>query len=591
MLTELKKYMAEIIGSILHETITTRSIAVNRTPLLKQGDFAFPMFSHATKSFISPVELAKKVAEKVQISKNCSFIQFGGRVLAQGPYVNVFLDRATTSSSVIDRCLSLGEKYGSSNILDNQHIMIEFSAPNTNKPLHLGHLRNDALGESLSRILVKAGAIVQKVNLVNDRGIHICKSMLAYKKFGNGNTPERTKIKSDHFVGLYYVRYAQWEKEWMNTDSSAFKKEESPEQQAQNMLRKWEAGDEEVIALWKKMNKWAIDGIFQSYNETGIIFDKVYYESETYMLGKDIILQGVKDGVFFQEENGTIFVSSKELGTDKKVLLRADGTSVYITQDIGTAKMRYTEWAFDRMIYIVAHEQNYHFQVLFHTLSKLQFKPALENRMCHLGYGMVHLPDGRMKSREGTVVDADNLLHELSSSIKTGIIKRNRESEMTDLDEVSRNVALGAIHYYLLGVNPKKDITFNPQTSIQFNGNTGPYLQYTCARINSMLEKHSFPNIDTMWNETISDEEWKIIMLIDKFDAIIEQSSEKYDPSVLANYLYELCSNFSTFYQNMPIATANTEILQLARMKISKAVLQVLKNGLYLLNIPYIEKM
>lgn len=582
-----KSRIAQAINKVYEQSISDDTIVLNKTPDLSKGDFAFPMFPYAKLCMASPADIAKLV--KTELDRE--FSSSGNRIENMGPYVNVFMDRKEATAYMISQVEKDREHFAKSNMYQGKRIMIEFSAPNTNKPLHLGHLRNDALGEGLSRIFRYMGAEVCKINLINDRGIHICKSMLAYQKFSNGETPESSGIKSDHFVGKYYVKYAQWEKEWIEEHGDNADNPESPMAQAQDMLVKWEHDDAETIALWKKMNDWAISGMKRTYQSTHISFDKIDFESKTYKLGKQNVLKGMEDGIFYKDESGAIWIDLEEVNLDKKVLLRGDGTSVYITQDIGTAISRYEQWPFDQIIYVVAHEQNYHFQVLFHVLSKLQFKPAQEQAMYHLGYGMVHLPDGKMKSREGTVVDADNLIQDIANLVQGEIKARGRDEELENIAQVSHDISLGAIHYYLLSVNPKKDVTFNPETSIQFQGNTGPYLQYTCARISSMLDKFACPSGEPRWNETTSDEEWKLILLMDQFSTSVVQAAEKHDPSYIASFLFEIASAFSSFYQNMPIATAEDDGVKIARIRISRAVLEVMKIGMDLLNIPYIKKM
>lgn len=572
-------------------------ITPNIPPDMKNGDIAYPMFfaakylaeqSSKTSPKVSPAQLAAAAAPLVS-SVEIDGVLLAARAQAAGPYVNVFLSRANAMEHITKSVLSLEESCGKSGMLSGKRIMIEFSAPNTNKPLHLGHLRNDAIGESMSRLFAWCGAQVRRVNLINDRGIHICKSMLAYEKFGAGDTPEKSNMKSDAFVGKYYVRFAQWEKE-----------DETAAAQAQEMLIKWEQGDEKVRALWNLMNEWALRGIFETYEKTGISFDEIYKESETYEKGKEVIEDGLARGIFFKDEAGAICADLAELNLDKKVLLRADGTSVYITQDVGTAIARYDDWKFDRMVYVVAHEQNYHFTVLFHVLQKIGFAPAREGAMHHLGYGMVHLPSGRMKSREGTVVDADGLLDDVAALVLEEMKSREREKELADAKATAYDVALGAVHYFLLGVSAKKDVVFHPEKSIAFQGNTGPYLQYTCARIATMLQKFSASasasaaNADSAapdWNSCESDLEWALAYKLAGFQNAVEQAAEKHDPSVLAAYAYECACAFSAFYQSMPIATCAEAPVQAARLALTRAAFLVLRTALRLLVIPVIDKM
>lgn len=462
--------------------------------------------------------------------------------------------------------------------------MVEFSCPNTNKPLHLGHLRNNALGESVSRLLKANGAVVLKVNLINDRGIHICKSMLAYRLEGAGQTPEQAGKKSDHYVGDWYVRYARL----AETDPGM-------EDQAQELLRRWEAGDPDVRQLWTLMNEWAISGIEQTYRRTGIHFDRVYKESDTYLLGKKYVLEGLERGVFYRRADGAVMArlpwkeNPQAPGNAEKVLLRADGTSIYLTQDIGTAVQRYQDWPFDRLIYVVANEQDYHFKVLFEVLRQLGH--AWADNLYHLSYGMVNLPEGRMKSREGTVVDADDLLDELASEALQEIRLKEREEELDDPNRTAEGIALGALNYFLLQVSPSKDMVFNPKESLNFNGNTGPYLQYTGARLNALLRK-ARPYLDDTpdWNSLGKDQEWALLREIDRYPEVVVQAARRYDPSELANYLYGLAQTFSRFYHDCPVLN-EAGGLRAARLRLCQATVQVLQNGMELLNIPFLTKM
>lgn len=547
------------------------ALAVETPPDVTKGDIAFPMFPFARILRAAPAAIASTVAETLAAGEGA------GRVEAVGPYVNVFLNRGSVGAEIVNAALQAGSDYGRSDRLAGSRIMIEFSCPNTNKPLHLGHLRNDAIGESVSRILVAAGADVRKVNLINDRGIHICKSMLAYRRFGDGATPESQGIKSDHFVGDYYVQYARWEKE----DTSA-------EEQAREMLTQWEAGDPEVHELWKRMNGWAIDGIRETYDRTGISFDDTYYESKTYSLGRERILAGLENGVFYRDEKGTTWIDLTDIGLDRKVVLRSDGTSLYLTQDIGTAIRRHEDWPFHRLIYVVASEQRYHFQVLFEVLKRLGLTWA-EN-LYHLAYGMVNLPEGKMKSREGTVVDADDLIDELAGMARREIIEKGRDADLDDVDDTAEKVALAALHYYLLRTGPVKDMVFDPAESLSFNGDTGPYLQYVGARISSMLAKRAIEGLATPVDPE-SDDEWRLMHLIAGYPDQVAAAAEGYNPSLLAGYLYEIAKTFSRFYHDHPIAVAEDPVVRNNRLALAGAIMNVMKNGLGLLNIPFVAKM
>lgn len=580
-MNNLKDKYKSLINSCLVQLAKEKDLAsedkynifIEKPPKADLGDYAFPMFSFAKAFRISPVEIAKRMAEIINEG------EFDCSAIATGPYVNIKIDSANVAEDVITKVLSKKD-YGSNSTLADQKIMLEFSCPNTNKPLHLGHLRNDCIGESLSRVLKANGADVLKVNLINDRGIHICKSMLAYQKFGNGTTPESEGIKGDHFVGKYYVKFSEWAK----TDETA-------EQQARDMLVAWENGNPEVYALWEKMNKWTVDGIKETYLKTGISFDKYYYESITYDFGRKEVLKGLDDGHFYKTEDGTVWVDLEDIGLDKKVLLRGDGTSLYLTQDIGTAIARQDDWPFHRLIYVVASEQEYHFKVLFNVLERLGYNWA--KNLYHLSYGMVNLPDGRMKSREGTVVDADDLFENLANLAREEIIVKGREDEIKDLDFTSSAIALAALNFYLLNVNPTKDMIFNPQESIAFNGATGPYIQYVGARINSLLNKFDGKDekINLKPSVLSSDIERALIIMLDEYPEYVEEAGRLMDSSIIANYLYDLCKNFSRFYHDIPILANEDKAEVFTRIQIAKSILQVIEHGCGLLNIPILEKM
>lgn len=552
-------------------------------PSAELGDIAFAMFPYAKVLRTSPAQIATRVA--TALSGPQTGASGAERVVATGPYVNVFLDRPSYTAGVIAAVAEREVEYGANDARHDERIVIEYSSPNTNKPLHLGHMRNDALGSSVARILDACGATVRQVNLLNDRGVHICKSMLAYQKFGNGATPEQLGVKSDHLVGDFYVRFAQWAQE----DPTA-------EAQAQEMLRKWEAGDPDTVALWETMRDWVVEGIFQTYRATGIEFDQVYAEHETYRSGREQILAGLERGAFYKDADGSVWVDLSEIKLDKKALLRSDGTSLYVTQDVGTALARHDDWPFDTMIYVVASEQEYHFKVLFHVLAKLGI--AWADRCYHLSYGMVNLTEGKMKSREGTVVDADELIEKLSALAAEEIRDKEREEEVGDLTATSHAVAIAALHYYLLQVSPRKEMTFDPKESLSFTGNTGPYLQYMCARIESMMRKAAEAGLKlwdsgepAQWQLLDTDLEWELVRRIGEFPQIVERAGSGYDPSVIAVFVYETAKTFSRYYHDHPIFAATDEALRRARLDLARALLAVLRRGLYLLNIPYLEVM
>ena len=556
--------------------VDAASIVVQNAPNPEMGDLGAPMFAFAKALHMAPPQIAAGVVAKITDKSLGDF-------LAVGPYVNVKLDKSGAAAPILKAIKAQGDSYGSLNSdgkkpLEGRRVMIEFSSPNTNKPLHLGHVRNDALGESVSRILKAAGADVYKVDLINNRGVHICKSMLAYKLFheAKGDTPESLGMKGDHFVGQCYVEFDKYLKGEKDKPETAH-----PEanQMAEDMLIKWEAGDPEVHALWEKMNGWTFDGMMATYKRTGISFDKYYFESETYLKGKDEILKGLDKGVFFKAPDGSV---------------RKDGTSVYITQDIGTAISRHNDWAFNQLVYVVASEQNYHFKILFHILKKLGFDWA--DKLYHLSYGLVNLPSGRMKSREGTVVDADDLIDSLHADALAAIKERGRDSEVGDADEVAEKVALGALHYYMLQATPIKDMLFNPEESLSFNGNTGPYLQYMGARINSILGKAADAGLtqndsDDAVALLTSEDEWALIRLLGDYPSVIAKAAEGLNPSEVAAYVYEVAKAFSKFYQNCPIVNAEDKTLAGARLYLAACTLQVIKNAMKLVLVPYLEKM
>ena len=594
MLSNLKNQWKSFLEEKLKAYLDTEEIiplSMGVPPKSEMGDVAFPMFPYAKAAKKGPQQIVSDL-EKIIGSQHPE-----GRIIPAGPYFNVALDISALSPSILKEVEEKGEAYGKGEALSGKKAMVEFSCPNTNKPLHLGHMRNDSLGESVSALMKSQGADVMKVNLINNRGVHICKSMLAYSLFGNGETPESTGEKGDHFVGRYYVRFAQWEKEAeekKKADPSVVNSPDwvEPDEMAQAMLRKWEAGDKETRDLWEKMNGWTISGLEESYRNMGISFDKYYYESETYKFGKEEILKGLEKGIFQKEEDGSVQVDLAPIGLDKKVLLRKDGTSLYMTQDIGTAIRRHEDWPFDSLTYVVASEQKYHFTVLFYCLGLLGYQWAKE--LHHLSYGMVNLPEGKMKSREGTVVDADDLLEELTSLAKAEIQAKGREDAVDDVDETARKIALGALNYYLLQVSPTKDMVFNPKESISFNGNTGPYLQYTGARISSILRKYGEmedPNVAFVGTLLTGEDEKALLKSVDSFPEVVEKATLSFDPSVVAGYLYDLAKTFSHYYHDNRILNAETPELIKARVMLCRMLKRVMENGFALVGVPFLEAM
>jgi arginyl-tRNA synthetase len=577
------------------QVISPAQLVAEIPPSQEMGDLGFPMFGFAKLLRKGPPQIAQLVAAELPGSTAC------------GPYVNVRLDRGEVAGGILGELLA-DEKTSSGRpgTLKGKRIMVEFSSPNTNKPLHLGHLRNDVLGESISRILSACGAEVRKVCIINDRGIHICKSMLAYKEQGEGRKPESEGVKSDHFVGEWYVRFSKGLKE----ETEALEKEKGLEKKeaeaqaplmrrAQELLRQWEAGESETVALWKQMNSWAVEGMKKTYERTGVTFDKYDYESDNWLLGKDEVFKGLEKGIFYRQADGAVAVDLSAEKLDKKILLRSDGTSIYITQDFGTAINRYQNWPFDQLVYVVGSEQQYHFKVLFVLLDKLGYSWA--KNLYHLSYGMVNLPDGKMKSREGAVVDADDLIDSLREMALEEIRSKEREEAVGDPDAAAEKIALGALHYFLLQVSPSKDMLFDPKESLSFNGNTGPYLQYMGARISSLLRKAAErENINAAaggssekpcYELLNSDAEWDLVKTLGAYNEAVAAAAAGKDPSLLASYLYELARGFSRFYHDCPVLGAGESDLAAARLALCRAVLLVLQDALNLVCIPFLEVM
>lgn len=557
------------------------------------GDLTIVVFPFTRFSKKSPEETGKQLGEylKEHIDEIKDYNIVKG-------FLNIEISSAYWLGALNDSAKDI--KYGYNKENSGHAYMIEYSSPNTNKPLHLGHIRNNLLGWAVSEIQKANGHEVRMVNLVNDRGIHICKSMIAWKKFANGATPESTGAKGDHFVGDYYVRFdKEYKAEIKKLMEGGMEEEEAKKQapilqEAQEMLRKWEAGDKETIDLWRTMNDWVLKGFDETYKLMGIGFDKIYFESETYKKGRDIVLKGLEDGVLYRKESGSIWADLTDDGLDHKLLLRDDGTSVYMTQDIGTAYDRFNEFHIDEMIYVVGNEQNYHFQVLSLICGKLGFDWAQKIR--HLSYGMVELPEGKMKSREGTVVDADDLMAEMintarETSKELGKLEGYSEAEAED---VYRKVALGALKYFILKVDPKKTMMFNPKESIDFNGNTGPFIQYTYARIKSILRKAAENGIMVSEADThldISDKEQNLIKSIANLPAVVKEAGENCSPALLANYAYDLAKEFNQFYHDFSILKEENVTLRNFRLLLAKQCSEAIKNAMGMMGIEMPERM
>lgn len=538
--------------------------------------------------------------------------EIGEWLSANSPYISGFnVVKGFLNLEIAGKCwlellsdINSLPEYGIIRATDNSPlVMIEYSSPNTNKPLHLGHIRNNLLGYSISEILQANGNRVVKTNIVNDRGIHICKSMLAWKKWGNGETPESTGEKGDHLVGKFYVLFDKhYREELKNLQEQGLAKEEAEAKsslmaEAREMLRLWENGDKDTVELWKKMNSWVYAGFDETYKVLGVNFDKIYYESETYLNGKDEVLRGLEEGTFFKKEDNSVWADLTGEGLDQKLLLRGDGTSVYMTQDIGTAKLRYDDYHIDRMVYVVGNEQNYHFQVLAILLDKLGFKFGKD--LVHFSYGMVELPKGmgRMKSREGTVVDADDLVEEMVATARETSDELGKLDNCTEEEagNIARIVGLGALKYFILKVDPKKNMVFNPKESIDFNGNTGPFIQYTYARIQSVLRKAADTGIiisDKIDNSfALTEKEESLIQLIAEFAAIVKQAGDEYSPAIIANYIYELVKEYNQFYHDHSILKEENGAIRNFRLILSLNISRTVQKGMQLLGIEVPDRM
>lgn len=576
--------------------VEAKDIIISNTKKEFEGDFTLVVFPYVRYAKKSPEEIAKELGDF--IIKDSSYIRSFNIIKG---FLNLEISDNYWLNFINKNKQNL--TFGYQPIKEEKPIVIEYSSPNTNKPLHLGHIRNNLLGWSISEILKSNGYAVKKVNLVNDRGIHICKSMIAWEKFSLGESPETSNLKGDHLVGKYYVLFDQEHKRQIKElvekgiDQEIAEKTTPIILEAQEMLKKWEDKDKDVIELWKKMNGWVYDGFDITYKKLGIDFDKIYYESDTYLLGKNIVKDGLENNILYQKEDDSVWCNLKDEGLDEKLLQRADGTSVYMTQDLGTALLRHNDFDSDKLIYVVGNEQNYHFDVLKIVLKKLGFEWS--DKLYHLSYGMVELPEGRMKSREGNVVDADDIIDEMIETAKRQTLEHGKTKDFNDeeLEKLYYTLALGALKYFILKVDPNKNMTFNPKESIDFNGNTGPFIQYTYARIRSIIRKaESDKNIDLSHmrivdNLEISPKEKDIIRILYQFPGIIEQSGLTYSPALIANYIYELAKSFNAFYQEKPILKEeNLETMEM-RIGLSEFVGNVIKTSMNLLGIRVPERM
>lgn len=600
---EISSSVIKAVKELYGADITENMVQLQKTKREFEGSLTLVVFPFLKISRQKPEATAEAIGN--WLVENCEHVErfnvvkgFLNLVLAQQSWIKLL------------NAISADEHYGERKAgADAPLVMIEYSSPNTNKPLHLGHVRNNLLGWSLAQIMEANGNRVVKTNIVNDRGIHICKSMLAWLKWGNGETPETSGKKGDHLIGDYYVAFdkhyreevkeleAKFKAEGM-TDEEAEKKakDEAPLiKEAHDMLVKWEANDPEVRALWEKMNSWVYAGFDETYKALGVGFDKIYYESQTYLKGKAKVEEGLEKGLFFRKDDNSVWADLSDEGLDQKLLLRSDGTSVYMTQDIGTAEMRFNDYPIDKMIYVVGNEQNYHFQVLSILLDRLGFKWGKE--LVHFSYGMVELPNGKMKSREGTVVDADDLIAAMIDDARRTSEELGKFADMSDEEraEVSRMVGMGALKYFILKVDARKNMLFNPEESIDFNGNTGPFIQYTYARIRSILRKAEAQGIAVpeafSGNVNLSVKETELIQKMNEYEAAVHQAGIDYSPSGIANYCYELTKEFNQFYHDFSILGADTDDEKALRLLIAKNVAKTLKNGMRLLGIEMPERM
>ena len=591
------------VKELYGQEVAEKMVQLQKTKKEFEGNLTLVVFPFLKISRKKPDETAREIGE--YIKQNCEAIADFNAV---GGFLNLVIDKKAWLALLNE--MNQNEKFGEKPVTEaSPLVMIEYSSPNTNKPLHLGHVRNNLLGWSLAQIMEANGNRVVKTNIVNDRGIHICKSMLAWQKFGNGETPETSGKKGDHLIGDYYVAFdkhyraevaelkAKYVADGMDEEQAEKKaKEESPLiKEAHEMLVKWEQNDPEVRALWKKMNDWVYAGFDETYKALGVGFDKIYYESNTYLVGKKKVEEGLAKGLFFRKDDNSVWADLTDEGLDQKLLLRSDGTSVYMTQDIGTAEMRFNDFPIDKMIYVVGNEQNYHFQVLSILLDRLGFKWGKE--LVHFSYGMVELPNGKMKSREGTVVDADDLIAAMVADAKQTSEELGKFKDMSEEErnEIARIVGLGALKYFILKVDARKNMLFNPEESIDFNGNTGPFIQYTYARIRSILRKAQAEGInipatlaDTM---PLNEKEIELIQKLNEFGAAVEQAGKDYSPSGIANYCYELTKAFNQFYHDYSILGADTEEEKVVRLVLAQNVGKTLKNGMALLGIEVPERM
>ena len=600
------KLVASVISglkALYSQEVPEKMVQIQKTKKEFEGHLTLVVFPFLKMSRKGPEQTAQEIGEYLKVNEPA---------VAAFNVIKGFLNLTIASATWIDLLneIQADEQYGLVKATETSPlVMIEYSSPNTNKPLHLGHVRNNLLGNALANIVAANGNKVVKTNIVNDRGIHICKSMLAWKKNGNGETPETSGKKGDHLVGDYYVSFdkhykaevkelmTEFAAQGMSEDEAKAKAEAASPlmQEAREMLVKWEAGDPEIRGLWEMMNNWVYAGFDETYRKMGVSFDKIYYESNTYLEGKEKVMEGLEKGFFFKKEDGSVWADLTAEGLDHKLLLRGDGTSVYMTQDIGTAKLRFADYPIDKMIYVVGNEQNYHFQVLSILLDKLGFEWG--KSLVHFSYGMVELPEGKMKSREGTVVDADDLMEEMIATAKETSQELGKLDGLTqeEADDIARIVGLGALKYFILKVDARKNMTFNPKESIDFNGNTGPFIQYTYARIQSVLRKAAESGIvvpgQIPAGIELSEKEEGLIQMVADFAAVVKQAGEDYSPSIIANYTYDLVKEYNQFYHDFSILREENEAVKVFRIALSANVAKVVRLGMSLLGIEVPSRM
>ena len=600
------KLVASVISglkALYSQEVPEKMVQIQKTKKEFEGHLTLVVFPFLKMSRKGPEQTAQEIGEYLKVNEPA---------VAAFNVIKGFLNLTIASATWIDLLneIQADEQYGLVKATETSPlVMIEYSSPNTNKPLHLGHVRNNLLGNALANIVAANGNKVVKTNIVNDRGIHICKSMLAWKKYGNGETPETSGKKGDHLVGDYYVSFdkhykaevkelmTEFAAQGMSEDEAKAKAEAASPlmQEAREMLVKWEAGDPEIRGLWEMMNNWVYAGFDETYRKMGVSFDKIYYESNTYLEGKEKVMEGLEKGFFFKKEDGSVWADLTAEGLDHKLLLRGDGTSVYMTQDIGTAKLRFADYPIDKMIYVVGNEQNYHFQVLSILLDKLGFEWG--KSLVHFSYGMVELPEGKMKSREGTVVDADDLMEEMIATAKETSQELGKLDGLTqeEADDIARIVGLGALKYFILKVDARKNMTFNPKESIDFNGITGPFIQYTYARIQSVLRKAAESGIvvpgQIPAGIELSEKEEGLIQMVADFAAVVKQAGEDYSPSIIANYTYDLVKEYNQFYHDFSILREENEAVKVFRIALSANVAKVVRLGMSLLGIEVPSRM